>query len=242
MRFVRLLSLIAVLALTSWMWLVGSAPGAPVVHGVTSGSPIPTTRSPSFAGYLIKASGPSLKVRASIVVPRIKKCGKAGSAIAAGTGAETDGSTSAAALFIGCSGGRAHYYPVFLEDGVATTYSSDPARPGAKIQLSVSFNANGGTLSVVDTARNGASRTLTMAGTSETSDPFIGDSAWPSPGPVPSFVKLTFSKAMLLGHPLGAYAGELVRYDMATEAGTVQIETGSFAGGRESFPTLFEHS
>lgn len=229
-------------AVITLLGLVGGAVASPVGYRSSRRpEPVPTSRTPQFAGYQVNATGPAVTVTTTVVVPRVKRCGSGARAIAAGVDALSGGLLASAGVSIGCASGKARYYPVMMEAGTTKTYPSLAARPGDKVTTTIHLTAGNGTLSVVDLTHKRVHKTMTVSGSIGTADPQVGELKL-TPAGIPSFGKLSFSGSKLMGQPFGDYAGELIRYDMATGAGTVQIKTGNFARGQESFAGTFEHS
>jgi hypothetical protein len=183
--------------------------------------------------------------RTTFVVPRLR-CGSAFQAIAPGLEASVGnvGRTSEAALFVGCRGGRAHYWPRLTLAGKSKNYRAKAAYAGDTIALRVAYDRKRGSVSVTDeTHKFEVSRTGAGAGSVYA---WIGDAAWRTSAVsfarVPDFGTLTYRNTKLNGRPLAVAAHfSLVRNVMGTEHGRVQINTSPLASSGKAFSTYFKH-
>jgi hypothetical protein len=216
------------------------APGSPAGHMHRT-----NTNNATFAGYSVQGGGQgTFTVTANVVVPKLTCSSGPEQAIAPSVGVYNTSSTfSAAALFVGCYQGKAHYFPSLVIDGANHNYATLKAGVGDKVVLHVSQGASGTVVSVVDKSRKGVKKTLNGAGSQAGNAPWVGDSSWNNPGPlaVPNFGKIDFSGATLDGQPFGSAGSALVRWDRVNGT-TTQITTSAFANNHESFTTVFRHS
>lgn len=213
-------------------------------------SSVVKTKSTTFAGYHALHAASSMTVSTKVVVPSLK-CTKASRAIAPGASFLTVSSASAAELFVGCSKGKAQFYPSLVINGTRHNYPSLHAHPGDAVALTVSENASGTTASVVDSTHKSVKKTVKGSGTMQPlTDPMIGDFPWfkssssMKPEGVPDFGKLGFSASMINGATVGSYSSgtlfQVSRYNSTLT--TLQIAAGKLAGDNASFKTVFKHS
>jgi|GEM_PF-2700427 len=202
--------------------------------------------STAFAGYeYANYVAIPESVSAALVVPKVR-CG-AGDEGAVYPEVAVEQQTSAAGLVIGCNGPQAYYWPSVTVDNAVTNYPSDGARPGDKIDLSVTQSFAATTVTVTDVTRGFAVK-QTGAGGGTGVDLLVGLGAWndQQQASVPTFGTVSFSDAMLNGSPFGSFgtASNLERFDRYTSssAGTLQIATGAFAGDKTAFDVSFKHS
>ncbi len=204
-----------------------------------------------FAGYEWgkNSQNDATGVTTSFVVPPVKNCTQTNTGILPGvTVAIIPAPRSVAGLFVGCSGGRARYFPVLAINGSVSEFKSLRARPGDAIAVTATENENLTRVSVKDRTRTTASKTLTGAGSGNvdaTSDPVIGDLAWPllrnAEGPVPNFGKISFSGSKIDALPLGSYGAELTHFNLYDDPTltTLEVSAGNLASNGQSFKTTF---
>ena len=110
-----------------------------------------TSNNEFFAGYTLNdPSDSSLHVTATFVVPKLS-CGSRARAMSPEDGMEADTEFSSAGLFVGCYGGKAHYWPTLAVNGIRTNYKTgSAAHPGDTVVLTASENATKTSVSVVD--------------------------------------------------------------------------------------------
>jgi hypothetical protein len=195
-----------------------------------------------FAGYNPWAGAgyaePSfISATTTFTVPKLR-CGHADQAIAPSIGAER----SAAALFVGCHGGKAHYWPELEVNGNIKNYRTSTAHAGDTIVLRL--NTKSGHVSVADeTHKFKVSRTGSRNSGGNTAE--IGDWGWAdSHGRfegVPDFGTLTYSNTQVYGQPLGHWRWVYGPFNRSS-GGTLRITTGKIFGGGKAFRTYFKRS
>jgi hypothetical protein len=195
----------------------------------------------TFAGYGQNGnSSSSLKVTATLVVPKLK-CGTKASAFFPNIGFSTAGAPSWAGLFIGCSHGKQHAWPAVGFNGAETDYKTGAAvKAGDTVVLTVSENATDTVVTVLDKTQRFKKR-LTGAGSSGVSDPWIGENTWNDTLPLPNFDTLKFADDRVNGAPFGTWPGGLTRWTMKPTTGGV-ITTGPFSSSGTAFATHYSHS
>jgi hypothetical protein len=200
-----------------------------------------TLNSTSFAGYTEQGGGTTAgtpKVAATFKVPKLSGCGAKLRAIDPNVGIY-NGSNKliSAGLFVGCSNGKAHYWPSLVVNGNGTNYRKVHAHRGDTIALHVSLSSSKASAWVVDKTRN-LKRSAHGAGSSGFSSPYIGDSGWFVNNNllgVPNFGTLRFRRCVGVG-------GGAARVNRRTSGGTLQIKTGAFSNSTKAFSTVFKHS
>lgn len=206
----------------------------------------------AFAGYRYSPPSQHYSATTTFVVPKLK-CGSADRAMAATIGLKGQSESDyggpyriEAALFIGCHGGKAHYWPAL--NGVTETkdYPADVAHAGDLIVLRVYQTplAPGPTVSVVDeTHKFRVSTTHIECGACSPIVGWAGDSGWRTSGGrlegVPDFGTLTYTNTRVHGHPLGQTSPS--RHNRRTNV-TLQIKTGPLFNSGTAFRTFFKHS
>ena len=151
------------------------AGGAPVRGATTSAA----THSRRFAGWEVHGTASSFTMNAVIDVPALK-CGKADRAIVPGVGGYYGtgrADFSEAGLFVGCYGGKAHYWTFFVLNGADVSYPKLKVKPTDTVIFTVPLNSTQTTLSVDDKS-TGVDTTITGPGVAKTRNPWVGDSGW----------------------------------------------------------------
>jgi hypothetical protein len=173
-------------------------------------------------------------------------CGKANQAIVPSVGVFTSPSNnfSAADMFVGCTGGKALYFPVLVMNSKPTRHKTGAkAHPGDKIVLKASVNATRTVLTTLDKTTK-IKRTLTGPGSTTLAYPSVGDDGHSTKSTglwgVPKFRTLKFSQTVLNGQPF-ASSPDLVQWDRYRGT-TLQIKTSLFGSDQETFKTVFKHS
>lgn len=205
-----------------------------------------------FAGYSGQtwdyAPPNSGSATTTFVVPKLR-CGTADQAIAPSVSAFMDdaGRPTAAALFVGCHTGKAHYWPELVLNGRVKNYRAKTAHAGDTIVLRLAYGHKRHWVSVTDeTHKFKVSRTSgggTLSAAFETA--LIGDEGWANwhhhlQG-APDFGTLTYSNSQINGEPLG-HVLFLSRAVNRTSAGKLQIKTGPLFSGGKAFRTYFKQS
>ncbi len=202
--------------------------------------------SQTFAGWVVNGEDGGFNMKTTVVLPRLK-CGKTNQAIVPSVGAYFAPSRkgfSDAGIFVGCSGGKARYYPAFRLHGKEKDYPTLKARAGDTVNLSIQMGGKHTRLSVQDTTTKSASKNLSGGGVSAVAFPWTGDLGWPTssltPQGVPDFGTVTFSNTLFIGAPLGKFSEleQFNRYD----GSTLQISTTGFKSHPTKFKTGFHHS
>lgn len=204
-----------------------------------------------FAGYNVYLGDygfpSSVSATTTFKVPKLR-CGKRRNrAIAPAVGALVGPNVGVprlweAAMFVGCRGGKAHYWPELVVRGRIKNYPAKAAHAGDTIVLRLESET--GDVSAVDeTHRFKVSRTVAIArGGHSVQSAWIGDEGWlNSHGYLegaPDFGTLTYSSSRLYGHPLGQ--SNFVERENRTSVG--QINTGPLFSGGKAFRTYFKHS
>ncbi len=253
MTFRSSLQRLAVLALATALLglafaaLLSAGAADAAVRGVSSGC----ARCSNLAGYTFESPeadyGPSQFTETStFVVPRLR-CGSADRAVLASFGGYVGkaGRPQAAALFIGCDGGKAHYWPQLTANGSIENYRTKTAHPGDKIVLRLAFSRKSSSVSVTDQTHK--FKVTRAGGAGGSLYEWIGDEPWArSPyhlERVPDFGTLTYSNTKVHGHALGSSASSstLARNDLGTPRGTLQVKTGPLSSDGKAFSTYFKH-
>jgi hypothetical protein len=156
------------------------------------------------------------------------------------------GRPSAAALFIGCHGGNAHYWPELVLNGSIKNYRTKTAHAGDTIVLRLAYHKRHWVSVTDETHKFKVSRT---SGGGYSSAAFetatLGDEGWANSHHhlegVPDIGTLTYSDAQINGQPLG-HVLFLSRAVNRTSAGKLQIKTGPLNSSGKVFRTYFKHS
>jgi hypothetical protein len=240
----------AALALASPTWASPAIGGAARPHPVRGGAASHgSLHSPQFAGWEVTLSGDGFSETTTIVLPKLK-CRAAKQAITPNVGTLVNGETSynEAGMFVGCSGGKARYYPAFVVENAFKNFPKLKAQAGDTIVLTeVMRTARPGELSVIDKTTKSVHKTLSVPQVTDSDFPWVGDSAWLTNGmvplPVPDFGTITFSHTRFLRKPMRKFFpdGDLVSWDRYNGT-TLQIKTGKWASDLQTFKTVFHHS
>jgi hypothetical protein len=201
-----------------------------------------------FAGWRAESEFSGVTMKTTVVLPKLT-CATTKRAIVPSVGSyfeAVDFAYSSAGMFVGCSRGKARYFPALVMNGEAVNAPGLHAKPGDTVVLTSSVKPAATTLSVLDKTTKSASlkRIGAGVGTNGTVFPFAGDASWPfaatTPDGVPSFGKLKFSHTTENGSPFGTDPGAFAvdRYN----GPTLQISTGPFASDSETFKTVLQHS
>jgi len=221
-------------------WSFGPHTGSPAVGRITAA----TTSNRDFAGYLTGVTaGSATSSAASFTVPKLS-CTTANRFIAPQVGVTANQSKtfSAAGVSIGCTKGKAVYFPFLVANGAEADYTVHFSA-GDVINLSASVTTSGFTVQVTDVTKNvSVTNTITGAGASANAA-WIGNNAWVTSAGlldgVPNFAKLTFSNCLIDGTAL--QSGNPQKYQRVNRSGVVQITTGGFWPGGTAFTTHYQH-
>ncbi len=204
-----------------------------------------------FAGYsgpLEDYGSPSfITATTTFRVPKLR-CGSADQAIAPAVGSEVGPNVGVpriweASLFVGCHGGKAHYWPELEVRGNVKNYPTRAAHAGDTIILWL--DTKSGHVSVADkTHKFKVSRTdRPRSRTTNVEEAWIGDAGWTkSHGRVervPDFGTLTYSNTTISREPFDHWFLGKVNQSSGK---TLQIATGLPFGGGKAFRTDFKHS
>jgi hypothetical protein len=235
-------------ALASSLGHAGAAPHP--AHGAFASpqlrTSIVTGKSETFAGYDIPAVDGGATTQAKFVVPNVK-CTHTDRGIAASAGAYVGSfyNFSDADVFIGCSNGKAKFFPALTLNNNETNYTTVKLHPGDTVQLKVAVTMAHQTVSVADKT-TGVTKSRSTSLSSGVGYPWVGEVSWYKNSNqlgVPNFGKIAFTGAKVAGHSLGSYATStgLERWNRYDPSFTVlQIKTGKIAS--TAFKSLFEHS
>ena len=215
--------------------------GSPAVGRITAA----TTSNRDFAGYLTGVTaGSATSSAASFTVPKLS-CTTANRFIAPQVGVTANQSKtfSAAGVSIGCTKGKAVYFPFLVANGAEADYTVHFSA-GDVINLSASVTTSGITVQVTDVTKNvTVTNTITGAGASANAA-WMGDNSWYSGSGtrfgVPNFGKLTFTNCLIDGTALGGFHPQA--YQRVNSRGTVEIATGGPWPGGTAFNTLYRNS
>ena len=208
------------------------------------------TPSPYFAGYEYENGGEALNVTTTIVVPKVTKCTKTKSAMYPSTSIESVNGTSASGVYVGCSGGKAKYYPVLEINGTRKAFKTMKVKPGDKVVLTTKETSSTVKASLADKTNKKIKKTLSGTGTIESGGPIVGVFAWPpnlegSPTaalPVPKFKSIQFSNSKINSKAFGSssYSSDLYQADLYNSSSTKEeIRSTSFTDKGESFKAIF---
>jgi hypothetical protein len=209
--------------------------------GVRAGTPS-VIDSSAFAGYQTPVPVGSASAVARFKVPRLR-CTSAyrGITPVAGLDVGLGVSYSSASAFVGCSHGKALYFPVMVINEKQINFTGTPLHAGNLIVLVTVVTVKRTTVTVTDLSTHVTwKRTGTGAHPSRA---FVGDSIWVPPHQlqlgVPDFRTLVFTRCAVNGKALGRW--HPAKYQR-TLLGIVQISTGALTSGGTEFPTYFRHS
>lgn len=198
---------------------------------------------PRFAGYNPWGGtgyGEPVTISATTTfrVPKLR-CGNADQAIAPSIRAYA----MVAALFVGCHGGKAQYWPRIEVDGSIKNYPAKPAHAGDKIVLWL--NTKSDHVSVADETR---AFKVSRTGPRENwfnNSAWIGDWGWTNSHGrlerVPDFGTLTYSNTKVYRESLRRWGWVNGPFNR-TSGRTLQIKTGPLSNSGEGFRTYFTHS
>jgi hypothetical protein len=195
-----------------------------------------------FAGYQARVTaGSATSSAARFKVPKLS-CTSAHRAITPDAGVAAESTVSAAFLFVGCSNGRAKYFPALVINGHEVNYTTTHFSAGDLIEV----------LTKVTTARTRVRITDVTSGvTKKRAGPgaravvaFVGDGAWGTRTitlfGVPNFGKLTFTHCAIDGSALGHR--HPARFRRVNKSGIVQIATAALSSSGTAFTTIYKHS
>jgi hypothetical protein len=171
-------------------------------------------------------------------------CTSATRAVTPGVGLDGGRTFSEVFVFVGCSHGKAVYWPGLTVDAAETNYTTTPFSAGDVVNMSASVTASGTTVQVADVTK-GVTKTLTGAGESDESHAWIGDGPWYAPPNstllgVPNFGKLKFFNCLVDGKALQSW--QPLEFQRVNAKGIVQIATGPFSPpGGLAFATYYKH-
>jgi hypothetical protein len=198
----------------------------------------------TFAGYQAGVrAGSATVLTASFTVPALS-CTTANRAILPDAGIAV-GSKGASVAFVvtACVNGSAVYFPGLVVNGKETDFTSSPFAAGDVIGLTAKVSVNRTRVQVTDVT-TGVTQKIIGAG-ARARAAFVGDDGAGNPSTgalqhVPDFGKLTFKNCVLDGKALASSHPQA--YQRVNSRGTVQISTGGFWPGGNTFTTRFEHS
>ena len=205
------------------------------------------TRSHTFAGYQAAVTtGSATSLAATFTVPALS-CTTAERGITpdAGVAANKFKTASVAGVLVGCTNGKAIYFPFLVANGTESDYAAVHFSAGDVINLSASVTTSGITVQVTDTTKN-VSVTSTITGAGASADAaWIGDDAAVNGNTgallgVPNFGKLAFTNCLIDGTALGGLHPQ--EFQRVNSHGTVQISTGGPWPGGTAFTTHYQHS
>ena len=214
--------------------------GSHVIGRITAA----TISNRTFAGYqaAVKAGSATVSV-ASFTVPTLT-CTTTDRGITnvAGVSENNYKTASVAVVFTGCVSGQAVYFPILVDNGKETDYTSTPLAAGDVIDLTTKVSTNRTRVQVTDVT-TGVTQKIIGPGSSA-SAAYMGDTgAASSTGSlqhVPDFGKLTFKSCLIDGTALASWRPQA--YQRVNSIGTLQISTGNFWPGGTAFTTHFQHS
>lgn len=201
------------------------------------------TSTRAFAGYLTGvAVGSATTSVASFTVPALS-CTTTDRAILPDTGIAV-GSKGASVAFVltGCAGGAAVYFPGLVVNGTEKNYPKSRFSAGDVIDLTAKVSANRTRVQVVDVT-TGVTHKIIGAG-ARARGVWVGEDGVGSRSRplfhVPDFGKLTFKNCLVDGKALASWHPHA--YQRVNSRGTVQISTGGFRPGGNTFTTRYQHS
>jgi hypothetical protein len=151
-------------------------------------------------------------------------------------------SFSAAFVFTGCVSGTAVFFPGLVVNGHETDFRKSPVAAGDVIDLTTKVSVNRTRVQVTDVTTGVTQKIIGAGGRARAA--FVGDEAWGNSAGqlehVPDFGKLTFKNCLLDGKALASWHPHAIQ--RVNSRGTVQISTGAFWPGGNTFTTRFEHS
>jgi hypothetical protein len=197
-----------------------------------------------FAGWAVNGTTNNLAETTTIVLPKLK-CGKAKQGILPGVGTGINlNKLIDSGMFVGCTGGKARYFPEFIAPNGYKDYPKLKAKVGDRVVLTeVVSTAGPGKLVVFDKTTKSVHKTLTVPKVNEIRGPWVGD--WVTSGflPVPDFGTINFSHTRYGGVPIRSlFPGHLMTARDRYHGSTLQIKTGMWRADGETFQTVFKHS
>jgi hypothetical protein len=201
------------------------------------------TSNRTFAGYQTNvATGSATTSVASFTVPALS-CTTTDRAILPDTGiAVGSKGASVAFLFTGCVSGTAVYFPGLVVNGTEKDYPKSPFTAGDVINLTAKVSTNRTRVQVTDVT-TGVTKKIIGAG-ARARAAWIGDDGAANSARqlqhVPNFGKLTFKNCLIDGKAFADWHPQA--FQRVNSRGTVQISTGGFWPGGNTFTTRFEHS
>jgi hypothetical protein len=199
---------------------------------------------PTFAGYQANvATGSATSSAAQYKVPKLS-CTSAARAITpvAGVAVNNFAAYSAAFVFVGCSSGKAVYFPSLVINGTETDYTTTHLAAGDAIKVLTKVTTTGTTVQVTDVTK-AITKKLTGPGASANAA-YAGDSDWVTSTDtllgVPNFGTLTFTHCLIDGKPLASV--KPAKYQRVNSSSVVQITTGALSSTGTSFATHFKHA
>ena len=200
--------------------------------------------SPTFAGYQANvATGSATSSAAQYKLPKLS-CTSVARAITpvAGVAVNNFGTYSSAFVFVGCSSGKAVYFPSLVINGTEKDYTTTRLAAGDAIKVSTKVTTTATTVQVTDVTK-AITKKLTGPGASA-SAAYMGDSDWvTSTGTllgVPSFGTLTFTHCLIDGTALAGH--NPTQYQRVNSNNVLQIATGALSSTGTAFATQFKHS
>jgi hypothetical protein len=206
---------------------------------------VAVSKNVNFAGYQLNGGGQlaSFNLTARFTVPKLT-CRSATTGIAPFIYV---GNTQVG-TFVGCAGGKSHYFPFIELNGHRTNYTSVAFKPGDTVALHLVDGPKSASVSVTDITRK-ITKKKAGAGQKGLGFPGIGDGSWIVNGHelgVPDFGTLGFDRCTQDGRPLGSggspSAPAVIRYDRVNSHGVLQIQTSALASNLEKFHTVFKNS
>ena len=212
-------------------------------HAIGQITAAPTSNR-TFAGYeaAVKAGSATVSA-ASFTVPTLT-CTTTDRGITNSAGVEENNykTASVSVVFSGCVNGQAVYFPILVDNGHETDYTSAPVAAGDVIDLTTKTSTNRTRVQVTDVT-TGVTQKIIGPGASA-SAAYMGDTgAASSTGSlqhVPDFGKVTFKNCLVDGKALASWHPQA--YQRVNSIGRVQITTGAFWPGGTAFTTHFQHS
>ncbi|HEV2374189.1 MAG TPA: hypothetical protein VGS19_18785 [Streptosporangiaceae bacterium] len=210
-----------------------------VVLAPTAASAAPRPKvatSTQYAGWALPHPPSVTSAGTTFIVPNLT-CTATNATVVPGVGVVVPGSIIASGVALSCSGGR----PLFMAEtdirGVVTPLPV-PVRPGDKIITSLNVNPTLTTGMFADVTRGfsvpirgrGGLASLTCVG-------IDGTHQSPVANPVPNFGHIVFTATTIDGRPIGSLP--VVRINMATSTGVLQISTGPIGPTPTMFTSTF---
>ncbi len=244
-RYVLALAVVSVLgsSVSSGWLLAGPSMAAGSIRAKAA-------KNTTFAGYRANGGGgfASFNVKATFVVPKLRRCTAASQAIAPDVDVGNGKTGSGVGLFVGCYKGRPDYFPFILLNGSNTDYAAGTVQAGDHVALHLSEGPKSADLTFQDLTHK-LVKVKKGSGLKGLGFPGIGDNSWNIKGVelgVPDFGTISFSHCTVNGAALGSggspSAPAALEYDRASKAGTLQIATGVLTAGKQAFTTYFKHS